>query len=96
MLLGTGGDLVSGSSDEVNESALQRHLDGFGRHVVPHQGRLAALGDQNLRLSTDLATGAAGVLLTVDAALTHRTCRLPFLGEGAGTQADTVPGGTDG
>ncbi|MFI1045897.1 hypothetical protein ACH4U3_08720 [Streptomyces griseoruber] len=49
------------------------------RHAVPHAGAPAFLGDQCLRLSTDLATGTAGVLLAVDTVLTGKDTGLPFL-----------------
>jgi len=49
--------------------ALDRHLDRLDWHVVRHRGRLAFPGDQLLRLSMDLATGSAGVLLAASAAL---------------------------
>ncbi|WP_037650107.1 hypothetical protein [Streptomyces flavidovirens] len=57
--------------------AIRAHLAGFGWHAIPYQGHLTFLGDQTLRLSADLGTGASGVLLTVNAALTGRPC-LPF------------------
>ncbi|OEJ59716.1 hypothetical protein BGM19_18720 [Streptomyces agglomeratus] len=67
--------LDDGSQD--TERAIRAHLAGFGWHAIPHQGHLTFLGDQTLRLSADLGTGACGVLLTVDAALAARPC-LPF------------------
>ncbi|CAL9497310.1 putative SapB synthase [Streptomyces sp. enrichment culture] len=54
-------------------------LDPFGLHVVPHDGRPAFLGRENLRVSTDFATGGAGVLAVLDAAVGGRVPRLPFL-----------------
>lgn len=60
------------------EPALHRHLAAFGWHAVPHGGHPAFLGDQTLRLSTDLATGTAGVLLALDEALGTGE-GLPFL-----------------
>ncbi|MGW2891219.1 class III lanthionine synthetase LanKC [Streptomyces griseoruber] len=55
------------------------HLAALGLHAVPHAGAPAFLGDQCLRLSTDLATGTAGVLLAVDTVLTGKDTGLPFL-----------------
>ncbi|MEU1556574.1 class III lanthionine synthetase LanKC [Streptomyces scabiei] len=60
------------------EAAAGRHLAAFGWHAVPHGGHPAFLGDQTLRLSTDLATGTAGVLLALDEALGTGK-GLPFL-----------------
>ncbi|MEV6129146.1 class III lanthionine synthetase LanKC [Streptomyces violaceusniger] len=62
-------------------TAIERHVCGLGFHVVDHSGHAAVPGDQVLRLSTDLATGAAGVLLALDAADTGRPA-LPFLSRG--------------
>lgn len=64
-------------------SALHRHLTGFGLHALPHpEGRLAFFGELGLRLSADLATGAAGVLLAVDTVLNDRPTPLPFFDGG--------------
>ncbi len=49
--------------------ALERHLDRFDWHALRYRGRLAFPGNQLLRLSMDLATGSAGVLLAASAAL---------------------------
>jgi hypothetical protein len=49
-------------------------------HALTHEGHLAFPGDQLLRLSMDLGTGSAGVLLALGAALHDRPVHLPFLG----------------
>ena len=49
-------------------------------HAVGFRGTLAFPGDQLHRLSTDLATGTAGVLLAAGAVLHDRPVHLPFLG----------------
>lgn len=54
-----------------------RRLDWHG---LTFQDHLAFPGHQLLRLSTDLATGSAGVLLALGAALGDRPVNLPFLG----------------
>jgi hypothetical protein len=51
----------------------------LGWHAVDHEGDLAFPGEQLLRLSTDLATGAAGVLLALGAVLHDSPVHLPFL-----------------
>jgi hypothetical protein len=48
-------------------------------HAVAHGGGLAFPGDQLLRLSMDFATGTAGVLFALGAALHDRPVSLPFL-----------------
>jgi hypothetical protein len=52
-------------------------------HALSHRGQLAFPGDQLLRLSMDLATGSAGVLLALGAALHDEPVHLPLLGAGA-------------
>jgi hypothetical protein len=49
-------------------------------HAVGHRGTLAFPGDQLHRLSTDLATGAAGVLLALGAVLHDAPVGLPLAG----------------
>ncbi|MFG2722027.1 class III lanthionine synthetase LanKC [Streptomyces sp. NPDC048416] len=53
-----------------------RYLAWF---ALPYQGHLAFPGDQMMRLSMDLATGTAGCLLALGAALADRPVALPFL-----------------
>jgi hypothetical protein len=64
----------------------------LGWHALTYQGRLAFPGDQLLRLSMDLATGAAGVLLALGAALHDRPVHLPFLGPARGLTTDDHTG----
>ncbi len=66
---------LSRASDPVLEQARDRHLARLSWHAVDHQGRLAFPGTTLLRLSMDLGTGGAGVLM---AASGHSTA-LPFL-----------------
>lgn len=65
-----------GRPDEVT-AALIRGLDW---HALPYADGLAFPGNQLLRLSMDLATGSAGVLLALGAALHDQPVALPFLG----------------
>jgi tRNA A-37 threonylcarbamoyl transferase component Bud32 len=53
----------------------------LGWHRVNYQGSLAFPGEQLLRLSMDLASGAAGVLLALGAAVHEHPVGLPFLCE---------------
>ncbi|HEY2673722.1 MAG TPA: class III lanthionine synthetase LanKC [Rugosimonospora sp.] len=54
-------------------------LGALSWHAVPFAGGIAFPGDQLLRLSMDLATGTAGVLLAVGAALHGQPVDLPLL-----------------
>ncbi|GGX88313.1 class III lanthionine synthetase LanKC [Streptomyces hiroshimensis] len=59
------------------DSALVPHLRSLGLHCVRFRGRRAFAMDGLLRLSMDLATGAAGVLLAVHTALAGGPARTP-------------------
>ncbi|WP_344658618.1 class III lanthionine synthetase LanKC [Catenulispora subtropica] len=52
-----------------HEDVIRRHIRLLKWHLVPYQGHVAFPGDQLLRLSMDVATGSAGVLLGVGSAL---------------------------
>ncbi|MER7761419.1 class III lanthionine synthetase LanKC [Streptomyces sp. NPDC097619] len=58
---------------------IRRQIDALARHAVPYQGHLAFPGEQMMRLSTDLSTGSAGVLLALGAAASGGRVHLPFL-----------------
>ena len=58
----------------------------LGWHAVGYRGLLAFPGDQLHRISTDLATGGAGVLLALGAVLGESPAHLPFLGPPGGRQ----------
>ncbi|WP_326567788.1 class III lanthionine synthetase LanKC [Amycolatopsis rhabdoformis] len=60
-------------------SAVDLHLARLAWHAVPYRSGLAFPGNQLLRLSTDVTTGSAGVLLALSALL-DGTELLPFLG----------------
>ena len=62
----------------------------LGWHALTYQGHLAFPGDQLLRLSMDLATGAAGVLFALGAALHDRPVHLPFLEPARGHTTDQL------
>ncbi|WP_316519680.1 class III lanthionine synthetase LanKC [Kitasatospora brasiliensis] len=48
-----------------NRTGAERHLRLLEWHVMNHRGHLAFPGCRSMRLSTDLATGAAGVLVAL-------------------------------
>ncbi|MFJ4621727.1 class III lanthionine synthetase LanKC [Streptomyces sp. NPDC088812] len=59
---------------------LDRQIEGLGWLAMTYRGRLAFPGHQMMRLSMDLATGTAGCLLALSAALDEGTgAHLPFL-----------------
>ncbi|MEV5706602.1 class III lanthionine synthetase LanKC [Actinoallomurus sp. NPDC052274] len=55
------------------------HIRDLAWHAVSYKDGLAFLGENLLRLSMDLGTGTAGVLLALGAALHDRPVNLPFL-----------------
>ncbi len=64
---------------------------GLGWHAMPFEGGLAFPGNQLLRLSMDLATGSAGVLLALGAALHEQPVTLPFLGSPQWSEFSSLP-----
>jgi tRNA A-37 threonylcarbamoyl transferase component Bud32 len=64
----------------TDDDVVATHIRRIGWHALHYKGHLAFPGDQLLRLSMDLATGSAGVLLALGAAMHARPVGLPFLG----------------
>jgi class III lanthionine synthetase len=62
----------------VGEDGAERQLSRLEWHSTPFRGGIGFPGDHLLRLSADLATGSAGVLLALHAARTGESV-LPFL-----------------
>lgn len=58
---------------------VRDHVTRLAWHALPYQEGLAFPGDMLLRLSMDLGTGTAGVLLSLAAALAPRAAGLPLL-----------------
>ena len=77
LFMGRAGVLLAAASlgDQVDDL-----VRGLGWHAMPFEGGLAYPGNQLLRLSMDLATGSAGVLLALGTALHDAPVSLPFLG----------------
>ncbi|SHG87138.1 class III lanthionine synthetase LanKC [Streptoalloteichus hindustanus] len=88
---------VLGEQAPLANPAVRAHLRRLSWHAEFHRGRLAFPGDQLLRLSTDLATGSAGVLMALAAVFERRAGFLPFLPVGqdpldpAETEDDNPP-----
>jgi serine/threonine protein kinase len=59
---------------------IQRHIEDLAWHLVGHESGLAVPGFGLIRLSMDLATGSAGVLLATSVAQTGAGDILPALG----------------
>jgi serine/threonine protein kinase len=70
---------VESTQRASEDAALQRHLHRLSWHAVPYLNHLGFLGDQLLRLSMDLATGSAGILLALHTAHDPTATVLPFL-----------------
>lgn len=69
---------------------LHDHLSAFGWEAISvEDDRIDFIGDHSHRLSTDLATGSAGVLLTLDATARGRLNPLPFLHPDRAVARDT-------
>lgn len=66
---------ATGADDRV----VARHIRHLGWHAMSYRGGLAFPGEHLMRLSMDLATGTAGVLLALGTALHERPVHLPFL-----------------
>jgi len=63
----------------ASDPIVAAHVRRLGWHAMAYRGELAFPGQQLLRLSMDLATGTAGVLLGVAAALHDEPIQLPLL-----------------
>lgn len=75
--------------DEELDRFIARHLRWLDTYGITHNRQLRFPGDRLLRLSTDLASGAAGILLAIERAR-HGRVPLPFLDP---QERDTPPAG---
>jgi class III lanthionine synthetase len=64
----------------ARDPRVAAHVRRLGWHALTYRGNLAFPGEYLLRLSMDLASGTAGVMLALGAALHDRAVHLPFLG----------------
>jgi tRNA A-37 threonylcarbamoyl transferase component Bud32 len=63
----------------AQDAVVAAHIRRLAWHAMTYQGHLVFPGEELLRLSMDLATGTAGVLLALGAALHDEPVGLPFL-----------------
>ncbi|MFI6673442.1 class III lanthionine synthetase LanKC [Kribbella sp. NPDC050470] len=80
LFMGRAGLLLTAASLGEEQATVDDLVYGLGWHAMPYEGGLAFPGHQLLRLSMDLATGSAGVLLALGSALHDAPVSLPFLG----------------
>jgi tRNA A-37 threonylcarbamoyl transferase component Bud32 len=87
---GRAGLLCLLAGQDRTSSRVRDHVDRLAWHAVAYEDGLAFPGDMLMRLSMDLGTGTAGVLLSLASALAPRAAGLPFLP--AGDTAGAEPG----
>jgi serine/threonine protein kinase len=81
---------LAGRTDEpLRDPDVVAQLRRLSWHALPLADGIAFPGDQLLRLSMDLATGTAGVLLAVGAACHDEPVHLPLLAPTARTRPQT-------
>jgi hypothetical protein len=77
---GRAGAVLALVGQEQHADGLDRHLEALGWEAVsPEPGQIQFIGSHGYRLSADLATGSAGVLLALDAAAEKTGNLLPFV-----------------
>ena len=72
------------------DGAIDEHVRRLSWHALTYEGRLVFPGEKLLRLSMDLASGTAGVLLALGAALHDEPVHLPFLAPVSQARRTTV------
>ncbi|HEX8156032.1 MAG TPA: class III lanthionine synthetase LanKC [Solirubrobacteraceae bacterium] len=77
MILYLSRGLAPGAGGE--DPVVAAHVRRLEWHAMSYRGNLAFPGDQLLRLSMDLGSGTAGILLALGAALHDAPVHLPFL-----------------
>ena len=77
---GRAGMLAYLAGKDGHTAQLREHVRRMAWHAVRYGGGLAFPGDMLFRLSMDLGTGTAGVLLGLAAATSPAGAALPFLG----------------
>jgi hypothetical protein len=82
---------LHGPGAAVEDAAVAPHIRRLAWHASSYEGHLAFPGEELLRLSMDLATGTAGVLLALGAALHDAPVELPFLRSAGGAERGPQP-----
>jgi serine/threonine protein kinase len=77
--------LAGRSPEPARDPQVARQVRGLAWHALPYAGGMAFPGTGLLRLSMDLATGTAGVLLALAAALHDQPVPAPLLAPTAAT-----------
>lgn len=75
---GRAGMVLFLSRHEAERPTVERHIRELAWHTLEYEDGVAFPGEQLYRLSMDLRTGTAGVLLALAAALGDRPVHLPF------------------
>jgi serine/threonine protein kinase len=78
-----------------DEQIVRDHVRRLGWHALRYRGHLAFPGTSLLRISMDLATGSAGILLALHAAFEETAVILPFPGARRLSPARPHPKGGD-
>jgi hypothetical protein len=77
----------------VRDPVVAAHVRRLAWHALSYQGHLAFPGERLLRLSMDLGSGNAGVMLALGAALHDEPVHLPLLGPLAAASRPELPTG---
>ncbi|HEX4701755.1 MAG TPA: class III lanthionine synthetase LanKC [Pseudonocardiaceae bacterium] len=90
LFAGRAGMIACAGMADADPDDTTELIRGLRWHALPYGDGLAFPGDQLLRLSMDLATGTAGVLLALGTALHDNAVFLPFLGPASPMNVDAV------
>jgi len=85
---------LAGLDEHWVQGDIERHVRELQWHHVAHDDGTSFLGELGLRLSEDLATGSAGVLVALQSALAAKRPLLPFMTCAANPLAETSPTGS--
>jgi predicted Ser/Thr protein kinase len=89
---GRAGMILYLAGQDRDDPRAAAHIRRLAWHAMPYAGGIAFPGEQLLRLSMDLGTGTAGILLAMAAALGSRGAALPFLGPALSLPGESAQG----
>ena len=92
LLSGRAGMILYLAGQDRRDQHVVAQVRRLAWHAVRYEGGLAFPGDMLLRLSMDLGTGTAGVLLALAAALAPEGAAMPFLGPPVSLPGESVQG----